>query len=205
VILRVAAALSLLLGVTGLLGFLFLIGKGPLASSTARHMRAMKDRVAAPDSVVDVAFTGFAALPHHAPLPEYAAIERRGVRLVGYVQKVLTASDGDIHLEVADGPAGPEWPHGFYVTAEITPQWRRGSDAWVYERLVAAVRPGLGGSTPWDAGARRVRISGWLLYDYQYDLPPAPWLRRVTGWEIHPVTGIELWDDSLGAFAEYRR
>ena len=204
-ILRFAAALSLLLGVAGLLGFLVLIGKGPLASPAARHMRAMKDRVAAPDSLVDYVFADFSALPHHAPLAEYAALERRGVRLEGYVQRMLVASDGDIHLEVAAGPAGPDWPQDVYVTSEITPRWRRGSDAWVYDRLVAAVRPGIGGATPWDAGARRVRVSGWLLYDYPYDLPQGPAQKRLTGWEIHPVTRIELWDDSPGTFVDYRR
>ena len=159
--------------------------------------------------MVDLTFTDFAALPHHVPLAEYQHLERRGVRLEGYVQRLLIASDGDIHLEVAAGPAEPEWPKAVHVATEITPQWRRGSGTWVYDRVVAALRPEIGGATPWDAGARRVRISGWLLYDYQYDqphdVPRRSWQRRETGWEIHPVTGIELWDDSLAAFAAYRR
>lgn len=204
-ILRVAAALSLLLGAAGLLGFLHVVGKGPFASAAARHLRAMKDRVAAPDAVADYAFADFAALPHHAPLAEYAAVEQRGVRLQGYVQHLLRASDGDLHLEVAAGPAQPEWPNAVYVTSEITPQWQRGSDAWAYDPLVAAFRPASGGVTAWDAGARRVRLTGWLLYDYQYDLPQGPAQPRLTGWEIHPVTRIELWDDSLATFVEYRR
>jgi hypothetical protein len=209
VILRIAAALSLLLGVTGLVGFLFVIGKGPLAPPAARHMRAMKNRVTAPDSLADVAFVDFAALPHEAPLAEVAALERRGVRLEGYVQRMQIASDGDIHLEIATGPDAPAWPYAVYVTGEVTPQWRRGSGTWVYDQLVAVLRPMIGGATPWNGGARRVRISGRLLYDYQYDdpheTPRAPWQMRETGWEIHPVTGIERWDDSLAAFVEYRR
>jgi hypothetical protein len=28
---------------------------------------------------------------------------------------------------------------------------------------------------------------------------------RVTGWEIHPVTRIEIWDDARAAFVEYGR
>jgi hypothetical protein len=209
VILRIAAALSLLLGGAGLVGFLFLIGKGPMAPAAARHLRAMKNRITAPDSLADVAFADFTALPHQAPLAEVAALERRGVRLEGYVQRMQISSDGDIHLEIATGPDAPDWPRAVYVTGEITQRWWRGSRTWTYDQLVATLRPMIGGATPWDGGARRVRISGWLLYDYQYDLPHdtprAPWQMRETGWEIHPVTGIERWDDSLAAFAEYRR
>ena len=71
-------------------------------------------------------------------------------------------------------------------------------------------RPNRGGITRWDAGPRRVRVSGWLLYDSQYDARHSSWALahgavRVTGWEIHPVTRIEIWDDALAAWAEVAR
>jgi len=37
----------------------------------------------------------------------------------------------------------------------------------------------------------RVRISGWLLHDYQHIRDIGAW--RATAWEIHPVTSIEVW------------
>jgi len=61
--------------------------------------------------------------------------------------------------------------------------------------------------TAWDGGPRRVRLTGWLTYDFPYEgahnrpgFPP-----RIASWEIHPVTRIELWDDTLAAFVDYPR
>ena len=67
-----------------------------------------------------------------------------------------------------------------------------------------------GAVTPWPGGPRRVRLSGWLLYDFQYDRPATPWSRqysapRLSGWEIHPVTRIEVWDDARGEWVEVPR
>ena len=69
------------------------------------------------------------------------------------------------------------------------------------------LRPVLGGPTAWPGGTRRVRVSGWLMYDWQHDKPfeahregrTAP---RLTGWEIHPVTRIEAWNDTLERFVD---
>jgi hypothetical protein len=73
-----------------------------------------------------------------------------------------------------------------------------------------------------------VRLSGWLLYDFQYDgvhrsADPLRWMwnrfglkrpyrpdgpvsiwPRLSGWEIHPVTRIEVWDDARGGYGEVR-
>jgi hypothetical protein len=74
---------------------------------------------------------------------------------------------------------------------------------------VATLQPEFGATTPWEGGPRRTRISGWLLYDFQYDDSLGEWSGdfhppRATGWEIHPVTAIDIWSDSLG-FVEYPR
>jgi hypothetical protein len=174
-----------------------------------RHLRAMKERAVAPDSLAPFAAADFAALPHRVPLDAYARLERRGVSFDGCVQRLLTAADGDIHFELVAFPRGPESGDTTYVTAELTPRWGDGSVRWSYERLVASLRPDSGGVTAWDAGPRRARIGGWLLYDFQYDQPPRPDARpanlRLTGWEIHPITRIELWDDSLRRFVDLPR
>jgi hypothetical protein len=208
VTLRILAGLSLLCGLPTLLAYVHRVGKGPFVSAPARHLRAMKDRTAAPSSFEPLAVADLASLPRRRPLEEYAHLERRGVGVEGYVWRMIRSTDGDIHLSLAPRPpaegAGPREPSAI---AEITPAWQRGS-AWTYERLAARFRPRFGTVTPWEGGPRRVRLSGWLLYDYPNEgvkpgdvraLPAAP------AWEIHPVTRIELWDDSSAAFVEYPR
>jgi len=206
VILRIAAGLALVLGATALLGYLHVIGKGPFASLEMRHLRDMKDRVTVPVEVTPWSFPDFSALPHHLTVGEYSAYERRGVSMDGYVQRMLRASDGDVHLEIVPEPP-PDGELGLYLTAEVTPAFTGGPGNWSYEKLLEALQPNVGGVTAWEGGPRRARISGWLLYDFQYDDSLGLWRDhtgppRLTGWEIHPVTGIALWSDSLKDFVE---
>ncbi len=208
-ILRLIAALALALSLTAFGGYLQLVGKAPWSSPEMRHLRAMKDRATAPDSFAPVTIEDFLSLPHRLPLAQYAPLERRGVSLVGYVQNTLIAPDRDTHFEIAPAPRRPDAPDTCYVTGEVTPQWHQDSPSWAYEGLVARLRPNHGGQMAWDSGPRRVRVSGWLLYDFQFDVRQGPEaLRgnaRVSGWEIHPVTRIELWSDSLQRFADLPR
>jgi hypothetical protein len=203
VILRLAAVLSLALGIATLLAYSYVVGKGPLAGSASRHLRAMKDRTEAPRAYEPFSIAALAALPRGGSPFRYAAIESRGVSVEGYVERMLRASDGDFHLDLR-GAAGPNAP---YAIAELTPQWRGRSVPWSYEQLVATLRPSRGGVTPWDGGPRRVRLGGWLMYDFPHEgMRPRLGLPTPVGaWEIHPVTRIELWDDSTGGFVEYPR
>jgi len=209
VILRVTAALVVALGLVALLAFLQVVGKAPWSPPAMRHLRAMKERTAAPDSIAPIAFADFDSLPARLSPAECARIERRGVALDCYVQRLLTASDGDIHFELVETPRTPARPDTAYVTAELTPQWAGGSAAWGFESLVALLRPMRGGAVPWPAGPRRARISGWLLDDFQNDERPTAGAveshRRRSDWEIHPITRIELWSDSLGRFVDVPR
>jgi len=217
VTLRLLAAVALAAALVLLLAYRHLLGQGPFASVEARHLRDMKERTAMPAAFTPWTFTDFTALPHAAPLTRYASIEQRGVSLEGYVTGMLHASDGDVHLEIGAVPriGGVD---AQYVTGEITPAVRAAHPAWTYERLRQDFRPLT--SPPFDRAPARVRISGWLLYDFQYDGLPdtsdalrAVWNKtnptlhhasrvsiwpRLTGWEIHPVTRVEVWDDSLG-------
>lgn len=201
--LRIAALVALLLGVAGLYTYLDVLGEAPTSGAASRHLRAMKVRVATPDKVEPITVAGMAALPPDLPLAAYSAIERRAVRIEGYIQRMLRAQDNDIHLELLEQRRMPGDPNLSYVTAEITPGVALRNPGWSYEPLVAAFRPN-SGPTQWDAGTTRVRITGWLLYDYQNQRTPEWGRPRLTKWEIHPVTRIELWDDSLATFREYR-
>jgi hypothetical protein len=203
--LRVAALMAMLLGAVGVTGYLTVAGTGPFASAEERHLRAMKRRLTAPARTEPITFAGIGALPHGRPLAEYSAIERRGVYLEGYVQAMLNSSDGDIHLQIGATEAVPTWPNIPFVTAEIDPRWRQNSRTWQFHPLQAALRPVGSGYSRWDRPARRARIHGWLLYDYEYDTPVTATIGRITGWEIHPVTAIELWDEEAQRFAALPR
>jgi len=39
----------------------------------------------------------------------------------------------------------------------------------------------------------RVRLSAWLLHNFEHTEPSSTW--RVSAWEIHPVTAIEVWEE----------
>jgi hypothetical protein len=209
VTLRVIAALTFALGAGALLVFLTALGEGPFASTNARHLRAMKDRVEAPAVITPTTIDEMVALPHGRPLAEFALIERRGVSLEGYVQHFMRANDGDFHLEIAARAATPKYWSSEYISGEITPRVRGRSTRWTYEGLVERFRPLIGGATSWSDSTRRVRISGWLMYDWQYDNPPYEGHRlpapRLTGWEIHPVTRIEIWNPDSARFEDVPR
>jgi hypothetical protein len=208
VIVRIAAAIAFTLGALALLGYLHLLGKGPFASLEMRHLRAMKDRTEPPREYAAYAFEDFDGLPRRLSVAEYSAIERRGVSLEGYVQRMLRAPDGDIHLEIVPRPDSTGAPQ-IYVTGEITPAFARESPRWRFETLSAELRPPLGVPAAWPRGPRRARFRGWLLFDFQHNdslgTRGGGANPRMTGWEIHPVTGIELWSESLERFVEYPR
>ena len=208
-ILRLAALAAVALGAVALLFFLQLVGKAPWSPPEMRHLRAGKDRTAAPDSVVPFSAADFAALPHGRPLAEYARLEQRGVSFEGYVQALIISTDGDIHFELVTSWRPPGGPDTTYLTAELTPQWGRGSNRWSFEDLVATLRPNRGGATPWDSGPRRVRVGGWLLYDFQ-DTARSHSRRlqrelRLTPWEIHPITCLEVWNEADSTWREVER
>jgi hypothetical protein len=206
VILRIAAGLAVTVGAALLLAYLAEIGKAPWSSLAARHLRAMKDRTTEPARYDTVRLEQMARLPRERDVSEYSGLERHGVVADGYVQRMLRAADGDVHLDFAPDldPEGRLVP---FVSAEIPPEWSRGSERWRYPYLVAAFRPIVGGVTPWDSGPRRVRLRGWLMYDYAYEGQRSPFgfPQKISSWEIHPVTGIELWNDRAGRFAELPR
>jgi hypothetical protein len=206
VILRVAATLAIVLGVAILLAYLDEIGKAPWSRLAARHLREMKDRATEPARYDTVTLAWMQGLPRRRPVAEYSALERRGVLAEGYVQRIQRAADGDIHLDFA--PARDSGGHLVpFVSAEIPPAWARGSERWRYPSLLGAFRPLVGGVTPWDAGPRRVRLRGWLMYDFPYEGQRSPigFPQKLSWWEIHPVTGIELWDEHTGRFSEWAR
>ena len=106
----------------------------------------------------------------------------------------MNPADHDTVLYLTPGASVSD--NGHRLVAVITPRWRR---------LMAK------NGFDWSTGAIRakyllqyVSIRGWLLFDFEaaaMALNTAPLagasITRATAWEIHPVTGIELNDDSM--------
>jgi len=179
-------------------------GMGPFTTAGARHLRAMKDRIRSPDSFEEMTFDEFARLPAH-PTPEVRdSLESRAVRLEGYVEHIRRATDGDCHLDVTRAPRSSNGVDQPFLTAEISPVWRRMVPGWTYEALRQAFRSRDGQTT---AEPRRVRLTGWLLYDFHsVKLPRAidpHGIERVSAWEIHPVTHIEVWEDAQKRMVDF--
>lgn len=209
-IVRSLAVLIFVAGAAALMSGLALLGRAPGLPEQTRHLRQMKDRLEPPTDVQSFTMADFAALPHHIPLATRRALEARGVLMSGWVQRIVLSGDGDLHLELVENQRHLGERDTAYVVAEITPPWREQSKGWAYESLLVAFRPNRGGRAPWEAGPRRVRLTGWLTLDHPYDRPVSTWLQqrgapRRTGWEMHPVTRIELWDEASSAWQELRR
>lgn len=207
---RGALAGTLVLAALGFVAFEAIEGHDPFATAITRHLRAMKDRAAVPDSVADIRFTEFVALPRHLPLAAYAGIERRGVRMEGWVQRIHHSRDGDLHLEVVPSPRTATGSDTVDCAAEITPHWQRHGPEWRDAAIIAALHPRVDDARVSDRAPARVRLTGWLLYDAIWDnvilrhvhMRPS---HRLTSWEIHPVTRIEIWSDSLRRFEDFAR
>ncbi|MGE5415015.1 MAG: hypothetical protein ACM3NW_12620 [Syntrophomonadaceae bacterium] len=106
----------------------------------------------------------------------------------------MNPADHDTVLYLTPGASVSD--NGHRMVAVITPRWRRlmGKNGF-----------------DWSTGAIRakyllqyVSVRGWLLFDSEAAgaaLNTAPLagasITRATAWEIHPVTGIELNDDSM--------
>lgn len=209
-ILRSSAVLVFAAGAVALVAGLALLGRAPAMPEPTRHLRAMKDRRDPPQRVTDVTMEDLVALPHQPAMSERSALESRGVRMQGWVQRMVLSGDGDLHLELVQNRRRLGERDTAYIVAEVTPPWRERSRGWSYESLLVAFRPNQGGRSAWPAGPRHVRLSGWLNYDHPYDRPVSTWLQqfgapRRTGWEMHPVTRIEAWDDAAQAWRELRR
>ena len=119
------------------------------------------------------------------------------MRLEGYVEHIRRVPDGDLHLDVTRAPRSSPGVSQPYLTAEITPAWRHTVHGCTYEALRRAFQSREAGTAD---EPRRVRLSGWLMFDsYVGKLPLAldpHGVDRVNAWEIHPVTHIEVWDES---------
>ena len=123
--------------------------------------------------------------------------ERRAASVEGYVVDV--------------GPGGVEAANCYSRTRRDTHVYVAARpDATARERVVVEVTPRMAdraalGGLDWSEAAlrrafkgRRCRVEGWLLFDTEHDAeaentaPGRAGNWRATGWELHPVTSIEV-------------
>lgn len=99
----------------------------------------------------------------------------------------------DWHMTLVKHPNDPK---SSGIVVETTPRVRANGHPWTPEMLAPTI-----------AAGDSVRISGWLLYDpehfaqttnYDPAHPSHGNTVRATLWEVHPVTGIEVFDSTTG-------
>lgn len=92
---------------------------------------------------------------------------------------LLNPDEVDWHMYLTKGPSQPIKTA---IIVETTPRVRP-NHKWTTAMLAPYVKTN-----------KQVRISGWLMYDVQHlDVVGA---QRVTVWEVHPITKIEVQDTS---------
>jgi hypothetical protein len=179
---------------------LLLSGCALFFGAQGRYLIVEKNREAVPSHYESLTYAEFLGLPAlHADYTEqdWAIVRReaqRAVSLEGYIAEVRQVHDGptygewpwegDLHLHLRDRPQSqcfPPGPRGNQIVTEVTPYFQPPRTGWSEATLRDLCNRQV-----------RVRISGWLLHDYQHAEGSSRW--RATLWEIHPVTRIEVWD-----------
>jgi hypothetical protein len=161
------------------------------------HLQRQMRREEVPPVYAPISFALFLSLPELPirTMPDLVAVdemERQAVSLTGYVARILpvptklaatrsTEYNFQVHLRptsvgrclIEDSPRD--------VIAVVTPAFQPPRGGWELEQLrVLCERQD------------KVRISGWLLYDYLSRSGVGRW--RASAWSIHPVTRIEIWN-----------
>ena len=154
------------------------------------YLGQQKRRHELPPSYEPWTFTQFLALPSIPPEyrpGDWALVRKsseRAIGLEGYLAEVIRRQDGDLHLHLRNAPQPqcfPSGPRGRQIVTEVTPAFQPPHTGWSAEVLLALCER----QVP-------VRLSGWLLHDFPHVPDVGKW--RVSAWEIHPVTRIEVWN-----------
>jgi hypothetical protein len=168
--------------------------------------------IPAPGDVQDLSITDLASISQPASWKTGTARDsivgpgREGtpVRLVGRLKIVKrehketcncelnSVTDTDVHLVVVRTLSDPEEKS---VTFEITPRVRAaGHPNWVFHQVLPLQ-------------GKLVQVTGWLMLDTGHLHPssllpgehPRVSLKRLTNWEIHPVTKLEVCHSTITA------
>ena len=154
------------------------IPSASLAQRTSQHryLTEQKNRFEISTHYEPLTFADFLALPAipaHYSTSDWDTVRQqtqRAVSLEGYIAELIQARDGttygrppdqgDLHVHLRDvrpSQCGLAGPRGGQIVTEITPHFQPPKTKWSSEALVDLCRRQV-----------RVRISGWLLHDYQH-------------------------------------
>ncbi len=171
-----------------------------------RLLNVQKNRLQSPERIDPIDVGGILELPRRFDAPRWrdrwprrvaslvAGQEARGVALVGYLLAARQSGPEscnchlpdrrDFHVWIGAAPAADyldaKLRRAEAVIVEMTPGVRDLHPGWrlrVLERLAH--------------DRARVRVTGWLMYDPEH--PEQLGKTRGTLWEVHPVTGFEVW------------
>ena len=175
-------------------------------TSAGRQCGPTGDGGDVPPGYHDVTFEALAGLPYPVDKPhrhdwttahlnDIARYEGTPVRVIGYIVALKPQTGGsgestnchwtgaaevDWHIALVGEPGKGEEES---VVVETTPRVRRNHPQWTAPRL-----------HPWVDAAAPVRISGWLMLDPEHRNHLGRY--RGTLWEVHPITQIEVWQDT---------
>lgn len=172
-------------------------GEGPITNRLTDHLAAHQQRTEIPAAYAPIDYRFLAQLPTPeirtvSDLAAVEEVEHNAVALSGYIVRVipvpihlagLRATDWEFYLHLRVGPARrcEYQDDARNLVAVVTPSFQPPHTGWDFEALYDFCRE-----------QTRVRLSGWLLYDY---LSRARVGRsRASAWSIHPVTQIEVWN-----------
>jgi len=166
---------------------------GPQGNASDPKMKQLnknKNRTDEPNDFVTISWDDLSNLPAES----VDDIQGAPVSVIGYLSnrvKVQTEKPGestncnllepnevDWHMYLTKGP---RQPIKTAIIVETTPRVRP-NHKWTTEML-----------TPYVNKNKQVRISGWLMYDFQHLNVVGK--ERGTVWEVHPITKIEVQDD----------
>ncbi len=161
------------------------------------HLQRQMRRDEAPQVYAPISFALFLSLPDLPirTMPDLVAIdemERQAVSLTGYVARVLPVPiklaghrsnryNFQLHLAPASARRCLIEDNPRDVVTVVSPALQPPRTSWDLDRLRLLCER-----------QDRVRISGWLLYDYLSRPGVGRW--RASPWAIHPVTRIEVWN-----------
>jgi hypothetical protein len=171
-------------------------GDKPIPSHIAEHLAVQQGRTEIPAAYASIDYGFFAQLPSPeirtvSDLAAVNEVEGNAVALTGYIVRVIPVpnrlagwrvTDWEFYLHLRIGPARRcEYQDDArnLVTA-LTPSFQPPHTGWDLEALYDLCRE-----------QTRVRVSGWLLYDYVSRARVGH--SRASAWSIHPVTQIEVW------------
>jgi hypothetical protein len=182
-------------------------GDGLPGNRTADHLATQKRRTDTPQAYAPIDYAWVAKLPTleistASDLVAINDVEQHAVALAGYIVRVIpvpaqlaarraTEWEFQVHLRLGPPERCEYRDDPRNVVAVVTPRFQPPHTGWDFDVLSELCRE-----------HTRVRISGWLLYDY---LSRAQVGRsRVSPWAIHPVTQIEVWDARDGSWERLR-